>query len=488
MENDRLWKSAEWFLNRIFGEESIRQRHPVPEEKLPSMLRTARSLEDTPDHRWQSRESVFLKQAKLLANYEDDYPFRKDITRYYPTYQSLDDRELRGYFSWRTKVRKGDLQQTCLSFAFLYIYELLNQVGVENPLDGYRKLVSFRDGYGAIDKGILPYLRGWLTDYVVYYGLDAGLLADSPLVTYGRSIAVLESMSEKSEAEIMDAVKQLAPKWLARSKFYGENRADCDRVIVSVLRRISDHHALRCKKTMTEHYFGRPATYPVRLFDAAVFCDPLKLRSRECVLGPNLVYSCKNGLWSVTRYPSSTNGCRKLEDLLKTIDAVMREEYSYKHPIRYETETKWLIKGIREDIHALQEEKKAAEAKKITIDYSQLAKIRREAAITQEKLTVEEEEPEEAAPIQETAPEVPSQAVSESPAEDCPLSGPEYRLLHCLLYDKSTAWVQAEGHMLSVLVDSVNETLYDTFLDSVLDDTPALIDDYIEDLKEMVVL
>ena len=39
---------------------------------------------------------------------------------------------------------------------------------------------------------------------------------------------------------------------------------------------------------------------------------------------------------------------------------------------------------------------------------------------------------------------------------------------------------------MSVLVDGINEKLYDTFMDSVLDDTPKLIEDYIEDLKEMV--
>ncbi|MDE7262758.1 MAG: hypothetical protein K2N78_11975 [Oscillospiraceae bacterium] len=40
--------------------------------------------------------------------------------------------------------------------------------------------------------------------------------------------------------------------------------------------------------------------------------------------------------------------------------------------------------------------------------------------------------------------------------------------------------------MLSVLVDGVNEKLYDTFQDTVLDDTPQLVEDYIDDLKEMV--
>ena len=78
------------------------------------------------------------------------------------------------------------------------------------------------------------------------------------------------------------------------------------------------------------------------------------------------------------------------------------------------------------------------------------------------------------------------ETVSSEPDDESPLSSPEYRLLHCLLYGGSTGWVQAEGYMLSVLVDGINEKLYDTFMDSVLDDTPELIEDYIDDLKEMV--
>ena len=66
------------------------------------------------------------------------------------------------------------------------------------------------------------------------------------------------------------------------------------------------------------------------------------------------------------------------------------------------------------------------------------------------------------------------------------LSPAELRLLQCLLYGGDTGWVQAEGHLLSVLVDGVNEKLYDTFLDSVLDDAPQVLEDYIDDLKEMI--
>jgi len=490
MDTNRIKKAAEWFYSTIFRDEAIQLRVRAQAEKLPTLLRTARSLENSPNNAWQSRESIFLKQAKLLANYEDDYQFSGNVVRYYPTYQALTDQELRGYFSWRTKLRKGEVQRTSLSFAFLYIYELINQIGVHTPLEGYHKLRAFRDAYGQLDDSILPYLDRWMTDYAVYYNLDANLLGDSPQVIFDRSLTVLELIREQEEAKVMYALKQLAPKWLSRSRFYKENPADCDTVIIRVLRKVSDHYAKHTKKTMVEQFFGKLSQYQVRLFDTAVFCDPLKTRSCEYALDEQCVYRCQNGLWTVTKHAGPLHPSSKLEDLLKTIDAVMREEYAYKHPVKYETETKWLIKLIREEAQALLAEKKAAETKKITIDYSQLAKIRREAAITQDKLTVEEEpeEPEAFGPVQEIipAPAKVTETVASAPEEDCPLTGPEYRLLQCLLYGGSTAWIQQEGYMLSVLTDSINDKLYDVFMDSVLDDAPALIEDYVDDLKEMV--
>lgn len=102
--------------------------------------------------------------------------------------------------------------------------------------------------------------------------------------------------------------------------------------------------------------------------------------------------------------------------------------------------------------------------------------------MTQDKLIVEEEAV-EGEP--DPAPEV---AVPEGETAQTPLSQEEYRLLQCLLYGRDYGWVRASGLMLSVLVDSINEKLFDEFADSVLtlDNGPELIEDYIQDLKERV--
>ncbi|MBD9222083.1 MAG: hypothetical protein EGQ46_07890 [Clostridiales bacterium] len=428
----------------------------------------------------QSRESIFIKQGKLLAGYEDDYVYDRRVTHYFPTYQSLTNPELRGYFSWRTKLRRGNLQKTSLTYAFLYIYELLNQIGVADPMDGYRKLTEFRDAYGALDDGILPYLNLWLMDYVVYYNLDAGLLADDPQVRFNRGIAVLDSIRSRGDEEVIRAVKQLSPKWLERSKFYREYREDCDTVTVRVLRRMSAHYNARCKKTMVEQYFGSFSQYRVILFDAAVFHERQVEGSRQYKVDENYIYRCRNGLWSVQKYNCLPHSNGKLGDVLKAIDGVMRECYGYGRPIQYKLDTKWILKIIQEEARNLLTEKKAAEEKKITIDYSRLARIRSDAAVTRDRLMVEEEAEEEAPPVQTPAP-------AEEP-EDIPLTKDEYRLLQSLLYGRDYGWVRSSGLMLSVLVDGINDKLYDTFSDSVLlgDDPPELVEDYIADLKEMI--
>ena len=50
---------------------------------------------------------IFYEQARLMEGYEDDCPYEGAFQRYYPTYEDMTDAQLRGYFTWRTNVRKG---------------------------------------------------------------------------------------------------------------------------------------------------------------------------------------------------------------------------------------------------------------------------------------------------------------------------------------------------------------------------------------------
>lgn len=477
MDSNRYKSAAEWFRSVVYQEETITHRPPPHREKLPPLLTVARSMETGRDALRLSREALFVKEAKLLENYEDDYLYSGAVQRYFPTYQSLTNPELRGYFTWRTKLRRGQFEKTSPSYAYLYLYELINGIGMTDPLDGYRKLEDFRESYGALDPGILWYLDTWMADFVVYYDLDPALLKNTD--KEDKLICTFEKLPDRTDGEILDAVNGLIPGCLGRSRFYKAHPQDMERVTVRVLRRMYDHYS-RCKHDLTEQLFGNRTENPVWLFSSAVFLREKKEESRVYRVSPVRCYRCRRGLWTVEQYDRGEEAPAQLRFLVRSIDTEMRAIYDFPYPLKPQKCAKWLVSAIREETQELLAEKKAAEAKKITIDFSRLDKIRRDAAITQDRLTVDEEEPPEVLP----EPEMP-QTVGE---ESLPLEEAELRLLRCLLYGGSLSWVRQSGIILSVLADGINEKLYDTFSDAVLAlcDPPEIIEDYIDDLKEMV--
>lgn len=476
-DSNRFKKAAQWFYSTVFRDEPIPQRQPS--EKLPSLLRAARSLERGMDMAWQSRESVFLKQGKLLAAYEDDYPGEATVTRYYPTYQSFTDGELRCYFTWRTQVRRGVYQKTALSFAFLYLYELINQIGAEDPMDGYRKLKEMEKQYGALDDSILPYLKRWLMDYVIFYDLPPALLENTEQVIFDKCLSVLTRLDDHTPQQIMESVKQLSGRWLARSKFYAQNAGDFDTVAVRVLKQMSAHYDSRCKKTMVEQYFGQRQYRQVQMFAGAVFARRDSGKNRDYPVDPLCVYRCRDGLWAADKWDCA-GACPELENLMKTIDCVMREAMGDRHPIKPALETKWIRKLIDEAVSALLAEKKAAQTPKLTLNYGALGKIRKDAAATRDRLIVDEEE-EEILPA-------PAPASSQKSEDALPLTAAEFRLVRCLLYGGDLGWVSAQGTPLSVLIDGVNDKLFDRFQDTVLTplEPPQVLEDYADELKELI--
>lgn len=465
-----------------YTDEPILPRKKTPEEKLPAPLKAARSLEKGAARMYQNRRSLFLNQAKLLEFYKDDYEGEYISHCYYPTYDLLNNQELRSYFAWRTKVRNGDIQPSCSSFAYLYLYELINGIGTGTPVEGLHKMDDFAAAYKEYESSLMNYYANWRKSYIIYYNLSDSFLGGEEREGEEAHMAVLDSAQEQTDDAIAAAVKQLAPGWLNRSKFYKTHQTDMDRVIVQVLRRMHQHYSARSKRTFSEQLFGSRETHSVDLFCYAVFCDPLRHENSRYYITDSHYYECRNGYWTETSCFIDSHKRRKLEDLMKTIDASLRVALNDGKPIKSPSQLKWVTKVIEEEVAALLETQKQqeAEAKRVQIDYSALAQIRREAAITQEKLATEEEMEEKAPPAVQPPPPQPAALPG-----DCPLDKTQYRLMQNLLYGGDTSWVQREGKMVSVLLDSINEILYDVFQDAVIEDQ-QVVEDYIDELKEMV--
>ena len=479
---------------------------PTPKPPTPKLLSAMRSLVTTSQDYWQSRSELFLKQARLMASYEDDYVYNGTVNQYFPTYDSLSDAQLRGYFTWRTAVRRGQIERRGMSYASLYAYELLHLIGCRDAQDGYEKLCAFCAAYCSIDPQIAHYISDWEDEFVIYYGLDP------KRITYGGdglirhqqddAIHTMLHRAEHTDEEVMAALCTLSSYRLERSKLYRTHTAEVNAVVLRVFDRAAEYYEKHRQISAFADLIAVPQTAPIRLFSSAVFQPSGEEQDRIYEVHPLRRYECVGGYWTLHSYERADRAAQRLGALLRGVDAALRAHFGIT-AIQPPKLKKWQAKIIDEEITAFLAEQRAIEARRVHLDFSQLARIRADADVTQERLIVEEEEvspmavpqveqfasedvlPVTPAPVSRMEPSV-ADDVSITPltaANDVGLSAAERRLLCDLLDGSALSWVRAEGLLLSVLVDGVNEKLYDDFEDTVIvGDPPVIVADYRDDL------
>ena len=511
----------------------------------PDKYAQMRRLAGGPVGSRQYDPALFCRQARFMADHEDEYEYRGEFVQYFPTYQAMNSLQLRGYFSWRTQVRRGNVQPTSLSFAFVYIYELLNLVGEEFPQLAYERLRWFWNAYRRHDVRIDNYMRTWLRDFVVYYGLDRSLLDDFLDTALENTVLVLLEYRSRTPQQVFEALQTMSAYDLTRSRLYRQYPQDVQTVACDVFAQLSEYYEKHRKTTLCEKLFGRLMNGPCRMFESAVFEDTRRYPDYEYVINPLHIYRCKNGVWSAVKFYGAARKSKELGAILKTVDSAMRGPWGLP-AIQPGNDTRLLAGMVQKAIDTLQKQKaEAAEAARkaaeeaarprVALDLSRLSAIRQAAEATRDKLLVEEEPenglllpaeegaaeslagtlgpaPEDPvpAPAEASVREEQSTPAANSDAADTAaenivaeniaaetvsaeneygLSAAEYALLHALLYGGDWAAVLRPcGVLASVAADAVNEKLFDIFGDTVIvfeDDDPVLLEDYIDELKGM---
>lgn len=484
---DKKLKNGQNFQEKIYRDEPILHTAAQMANYLPPEYRQMKKIVRSRAAFGQSTEWLFYRQGKLMEDFEDDCPYRGEFSRYYPTYQTLYDDQLRGYFTWRAAVRHGRIEKTPLSFVFLYIYELINQIGVHSPEEGFDTLYTFWQQYRELDPRLDRYVRQWLGDYVVYYGLDSERVSLFADLSFDGSLLVLLHAEEHEESEIFNALMALSSYRIENSKFYKQYPAEVCKVAVAVFTAWSDYWAKNRQKTLLEKLFGRRISCPYRMFQSAVFYDQRKYEDYTYAFNEIHRYTCKDGAWSCEKYYGSRGRSKELGTMLRAVDCRMRRAYGFAAPLKEESVTKVLQGIIDKAISQRLEQRRRETAPKVEIDLSKLQNIRQSAEIIRDKLIVEEET--EELTVRQEPPVIPP--TEETPGDSAGLTMLELRFLRALLYGTEDYHVplHAAGAMASVTVDAINEKLFDQFGDTVLlfdGDRPELIEDYIEDLKGMI--
>ncbi|SDH52669.1 TerB N-terminal domain-containing protein [Desulfosporosinus hippei] len=174
----------------------------------------------------------FLQEAKKLVGHVESKARFVPFMSYWPTYSSMSAEQQKWYFYWRGQVRKGLYPDTDLSYIFVHVYELINNVGGLKPQDGYRQLfdlwISYRERYPKLDH----YLVDWLMDYAAMFGCDS-----DPLQIYEQldtrnadSVYLDIILTRYNKSGIyrfpLELINRLSDYNLFRSKFYNESGQD----------------------------------------------------------------------------------------------------------------------------------------------------------------------------------------------------------------------------------------------------------------------
>ncbi|MBR3267232.1 MAG: TerB N-terminal domain-containing protein [Oscillospiraceae bacterium] len=463
----------------IFGGNSASLFYSVPQQ-----IRTMRTLSGYNNlDGTRSMESLFYQQGKYMENFTDDFPDNVLCGRTTPMYYNLKDNELRCYFTWRTRYRTGALPAAQNAFLLLYAFELLNLIGVQTPEQAYAALGSLLTDYGEQFPSFRKSLLRWMPDFAAYYQIPYRCDDDREAA----AITVLRH-SAHTPKELLLALDLLSKYHIRDSKLFLAKPEEVSEIFKAVYQALLMHYAEHKKQSYSAFLLGEQKREQHIMFEGAVFYNRMLQQTRDVRLSPLCVYHCCNGKWAKETFCGEPHSDR-IGALLRTFDSVLREALKFKGKLKPGELPEGDEAVIRKALNDYFEEQKRKNAPVITLNASELDAIREAAAHTTDMLTLPEdaEEPSAALPAE---PEAPEDDGSEDDLPDLPLSAPAMALLLCLLTGESYQPLVDAGQMLSVLADEINENLYDTIGDSVIemedDNTPVLIADYIEDLKGML--
>lgn len=499
--------------SKVYGSEPILMRGSQLASYLPEPIRQMRALARGPEARGWTDARLFVEQARLMEDYEDDCPYGGTFQSYFPTYDAMDNHQLRGYFTWRTNVRRGSVERTSTSFAYVYLYELLNGIGTEPGVPAFRAIESFWQSYREFEPVMDRYARTWLVDYAVYHGLDPALARPYASTSHNRAVARLAAAEEL-------ALRQPAQKGRRREPYAFGANPDAEEELVTALDALSTHRplesrlyrddpdALRCvtcavfarlvryyhssrSQDLVESLFGTPGSLPYLMFASAVFYPGTRHPDCTYELDETCRFVCQSGIWTCTSLHDGGGRSSKLGQILRAVDRQLRTALDYPHPLKDRADPKYLVQLIDREIEDYLAWRVAHVPVRVEIDLSKLAGIRSAAATTREALLVDEEREDAPAPtVEPVSPvEPPAQAAEEAPApketeKDAPLglAPDELALLEDLLSGRAPRAASPD-----LLVDSINEKLFDLVGDTVLEfsdaSAPQLIEDYVEDVR-----
>lgn len=331
----------------------------------------------------------------------------------------------------------------------------------------------------------------------------------------------------------MAAINALSTYNLSNSRLDRSHHRDLRHVACAVYVRMARYYDTHRKTDIVASLFGEETAMPYTMFASAVFFAPERHEDCEYRLDPIHIYRCQNGFWECMRIHGSRQKSSKLGEMMRACDQRLRLALDPTHPLKEEKVPKYLAKIIDDEIMAWLPWDAAHQPIKIDIDLSQLGHIRSAAAQTREALLIDEEREDDAsaeaeaadsgqpeaepvtdaivepvvapirqdltdeptisteqfgvvAPLLAPTPAFAAAAPADATNELAPAADAFLRALLEHNAAQATSAVAHSGQSEDMLVDTINEALFDLVGDTVIEFSaagPQIIEDYEADVR-----
>lgn len=384
------------------------------EKKKISRLRQMKALSAS---NVTDTNKLFYLQGTFMDDYVDNYDINVPCNKNNPVYNNLTIYQLRSYFSWRTLIRNKLYKQTEKSYVFLYIYELLNKIGVKNEIDGLNKIIDLWQNYRVFDNSFDKYLSNWVKDYYIInrINIDFNLIEEEFPIKNNDN---LEDISEilignyENKLEFLDSISNYH---ILKSKIMEHKYSFLINLVIPEIFKNFDKYFSENNVSFVNITFGEFKKKYWNVYENAIYFNN-KLESDFVFKFKNLetYYKKGNNYYKETFELSQYSKCI-VGYILKNIEITLRECLKFSKNLKVNissldelssnaelysvvtdkkfnmiinnTIKKYLIEHKTEINNIITKEKK----EEIVIDANKFNEIRKSSSRIQEKLIVEEE-------------------------------------------------------------------------------------------------
>ncbi len=465
---------------------------------IPEKIRQMHSLYVHGDGSLRQKCKNFYIQGKFMEDYEDEVEWQTGLSYYFPTYHDMRLNHLRGYFSWRTKLRCGDFRNGNLSYSYMYLYELLNGIGVSSVLESLIKMREFENFYMKsenTDRLLKNCLSRWKLELAVLKGVESEIAceyADEEMIKKDRALAALEKPDVHTDEEIFEALCLLGTARLASSAVVKKQGSRGVHLFAEVWR-VSLKHCNEGGKTLITACFGGLCSYIWHPLSNAMYYSEEKRDDEVYHLNEVRSYIHKGGRWVERGYHSLHFDKEKFNSLLREADRRLRLYLNTGSPLKEREDGAWAAGYIDMVIEKERKEQLEAAKPKISIRFDKLDEIRKTAAETGKSLLTEEEreEHEKDKPLdkaEEKQADKKPEIRTENAGKDTEatatgrLSSIQTAVIKRLLEGENpVSFVKENRIMPEIIADEINEIFFEEVGDNVLEcdgENISLIEDY----------